>query len=143
MKKTLFLTGVALFFVCLSFSAEAGTAKFPVEVSIESSARYLKDTEVFIINLKSTPVTVGFAYYGNDGVKATCSPIPPSITIGGNDTWTLRVGGCFAVAIPMPPLNLVTIGEITSPPRSVSVYWRIYDVSGEKDVLMDHGKELP
>ncbi len=143
MKKMLFSTGLVFFLICLVYSADAGTVKFPVEVSIDSSARYLTDTEMFVINLKTTPVTITFAYYNNGGVKGTCSPIPPSITIQGNDTWTMRVGGCFAVAIPMSPFNLVGIGEITAPSRSVSVYWRLYDVSGSKDALLDHGKELP
>jgi hypothetical protein len=113
-----------------------------VEVSIDTGAHYLTNTEIFVINLKSTPVNVSFRYYNNSGVLGSC-PIPATITIPGNDTWTLSVGGCFAVAIPMPAVNLVGIGRIIAPMDSVSVYWRIYDVSGEKPVLMDHGKEAP
>jgi hypothetical protein len=116
------------------------SVRFPVEVSINTNARYLVDTEICVINLKSTPVTVSFTYYNNDGAKGSC-PIPASIEIKGNDTWTHRVGGCFAVAIPMPAFHLTGIGEISAPTKSVGVYWRIYDVSGEQDLLLDNGKE--
>ncbi len=142
-RMALFLLGMGFIVICSGYGAEAGTVKFPVEVSINSSAHYLTDTEMFVMNLKSTPVTITFDYYSNNGVKTTCSPIPPSITIQGNESWTLRVGGCFAVALPMPPVSLVGIGEITAPSKSVNVYWRIYNVSGEQDLLLDHGKESP
>jgi hypothetical protein len=142
--RTMFsIVGIGfLIFFGICQSVEAGTAKFPVEVSIDASANYLIDTEIFVINLKSTPVNISFGYYNNEGLKGSC-PIPASFTIQGNDTWTFPVGGCFAVAIPMTPFHLVGIGEITAPARSVSVYWRIYDVSRDNDLLMDHGKESP
>lgn len=131
-----------LIFFGICQSVEAGTVRFPVEVSIDAGAVYLIDTEICVINLKTTPVNISFKYYHNNGSKGGC-PIPDSITIQGNDTWTFPVGGCFAVAIPMPPFHLVGIGEITAPSKSVSVYWRIYDLSGANDLLMDHGKESP
>lgn len=142
-KKRLVPVGVILFSLFLiGGAAEAASVRFPVEVSINASARYLTDTEIFVINLKSTPVTISFGYYNNSGVKGSC-PIPPTTTIPGNDTWTFRVGGCFAVAIPMPAFDLVGIGEISAPSKSISVYWRIYDVLETPYVLMDHGKESP
>ena len=128
--------------MCLGASTRTVAVRFPVEVSINTNARYLVNTEIHVINLKSTPVTISFGYYNNDGAKGSC-PIPASITMNGNDTWTHSVGGCFAVAIPMPAFHLIGIGEITAPTKSVSVYWRIYDVSGDQDLLLDHGKESP
>jgi hypothetical protein len=143
MVRGMALLAACVCLLCLGGFASAETVKFPVEVSIDMHATYLTDTEICVINLKTTPVKVLFGYYNNSGAKASCAPIPPSITIQGNDTWTMRVGGCFAVANPMPALNLVGIGKISAPTDSVSVYWRIYDLSDGKNVLLDHGKESP
>jgi hypothetical protein len=142
-KKMLVLIGVISFTLFLiNGAAGAASVRFPFEMSIDSNAHYLIDTEIFVINLKNTPVSISFGLYSHDGVKGSC-PIPPSITIKANGAWSFRVGGCFAVAIPMPPVDVVGIGEISASSKSVSVYWRIYDVSETPYVLLDHGKESP
>ena len=142
MRKWFILFVAALGLLSLGAITRSAVVRFPVEVSINASAHYLIDTEICIINLKNAPVTITFGYYNSDGAKGSC-PIPATITINPNDTWTHRVGGCFAVAIPMNAFHLVGIGEISAPTKSVGVYWRIYDVSGNQDLLLDHGKESP
>jgi hypothetical protein len=139
-----FISMGLVFFLLLGIgvTAEAASAKFPVEVSFAAGSQTLIDTEIYVINLKNTQVKISFSYYGNNGTKGNC-PIPPSITIEANDTWSFRVGGCFAASASAPPFTLLGIGEISTASKSVGVYWRIYDVSGDKDLLLDHGKESP
>jgi hypothetical protein len=135
--------GLVLFlFLGIGVTAEAASARFPVEVSLAAGSQTLIDTEIYVINLKNTEVAISFAYYGNDGTKGSC-PIPPSIKIKAYDTWSFRVGGCFAASVSAPAFTLLGIGEISAASKSVSVYWRIYDVTGGKDLLLDHGKESP
>lgn len=142
MKRFILLFMGCFFILHFASPLEAGTVRFPVEVRISTGAEYLVDTEIFVINLKNNPVTFSFKYYNHLGERGSC-PYPESITLEGNQTWSFSLGGCFAVAIPMPAFNWIGFGEITAPSKRISVYWRIYDVSGKENILLDHGKETP
>ena len=141
-KMTLATMFWLLFFFSAVISAEAGASRFPVEVKWDAAGHFLSNTEIFIINLKTTPVDISFVFVSKDGVKLNCGVMPSPVTIEGNHTRTLSPSGCFAIAIGVP-LDFVGFGQITAPSKSVSIYWRIYDERVSPPELIDHGKEAP
>jgi hypothetical protein len=143
MKKMTFSSLFILFLILsVTILAEAGTARFPVQIKWDASARGLVTTDIFILNLKNTPVDVYFAFYNEDGVKVNCSVMTWPITIPSNSTQHISPSGCFAIALGYP-LDFEGIGLISASSNSISIYWRIYDQRVTPYELIDHGKEIP
>jgi len=142
MKKIAVSTLFTLFLV-LSFAilAEAGTARFPVLVKWDDSGRGQAYTDIYIVNLKGTPVTVDLDLYSSDGTKNSCG-VMPAITVPANGTRHISPSGCFAIAMGVP-LNFDGIGRISASSNNISIYWRIYDETVSPPELIDHGKEIP
>ncbi len=117
----------------------ATSVRFPVEVNWDKQAVSHARTEILIVNLKSTDVSVSFAFYSHDGIKLACTVMPSPITVNGNSTYMIGPSGCFAIALGAA-LDFNGFAEISAPSKSVNIFWRIY---GENDELIDHGKESP
>ena len=132
-----------MIFLILSIAilAEAGTARFPVEVKWDASGRGLVETDIYLVNLKGTPVNVSLTLYKNDGTKTGCG-VMGTITVPANGTRHISPSGCFAIAMGIP-LDFEGIGQINASSNSIAIYWRIYDVTASPPELIDHGKELP
>ncbi len=132
-----------LFFISsAAFLAEAGTARFPVQVKWDTLARSLASTDILIVNLKTVPIAITFAFYNEDGTHLGCSVMPSTLTVPANGTRFISPSGCFAIAIGAA-LDFEGIGQINAPSNSVSVFWRIYDDRVSPPELIDHGKEVP
>jgi hypothetical protein len=143
MKK---IVGSSLFtvFLVLSFVvlAEAATVKFPVVVKWDTSGHMQVSTDILLLNLTSAPVTVDLDLFTKDGTKLTCGVMAP-LTIPANGTRHISPAGCFAIAMGVA-LDFEGIGLIKKAPAdSLSIYWRIYDVTVSPHELIDHGKESP
>ena len=100
-----------------------------------------KSTDIFLVNMQGTPVTVDLDLYDDDGTKSSCGVMAP-ITIPGNGTRHISPSGCFAIAIGAP-LNFDGIGKIKASSNSIRIYWRIYDETVSPHQLIDHGRETP
>jgi hypothetical protein len=58
-KKMTFSTLFTLFLILsIAILAEAGTARFPVEVKWDASGHGRVNTDIYLVNLKGTPVNV-------------------------------------------------------------------------------------
>jgi len=142
MKKMTFSTLFTLFLILsVAVVTEAGTARFPAEVKWDALGHGQVNTDIYLVNLKGTPVDVSLTLYGNDGSKSSCS-VMPTITIPANGTQHISPSGCFAIALGFP-LDFEGIGQINTSSNTISIYWRIYDVTVSPPELIDHGKELP
>jgi hypothetical protein len=142
MKKMTFPALLTLFLILsIAVLAEAGTARFPVEVKWNASGRGQVNTEIYLINLKGTPVSVSLTLYEKGGTKLGCS-VMPTITIPANGTQIISPSGCFAIAVGVP-LDFEGIGQIDASSNTIGIYWRIYDVTVSPPELIDQGKELP
>jgi len=142
MKKMTFSTLFTLFLILsVAVLAEAGTARFPAAVKWDASGRGLVNTDIYLVNLKGTPVNVSLTLYEEDGTKTGCA-VMGTITIPGNGTRHISPSGCFAIAIGFP-LDFEGAGQINASSNTIAVYWRIYDVTVSPPELIDHGKELP
>lgn len=143
MKKILSSSLLTLVFILsVAILAEAGTSRFPIEVKWDAAAHGLASTDILIVNLKTTPVYISFAFYSEDGTKLGCTVMPSTITVPANGTQHLSPAGCFAIALGSA-LDFEGIGQINAPSNSVSIYWRIYDERVSPHELIDHGKEVP
>ena len=142
MKKMTFSTLFTLSLILsITILAEAGTARFPVEVKWNASGHAQVSTDIYLANLKGTAVDVSLTLYGNDGTQFSCSVVP-TITIPANGTHHISPSGCFAIAAGVP-LDFEGIGQINASSNTIGIYWRIYDVTVSPPELIDHGKELP
>ena len=142
MKKIAFSTMLALFLILSTgILAEAGTARFPVAVKWDTLAHGQVSTDIYIINLKNTPVSVDLDLYNKDGILSGCG-VMATITIPANGTKHISPSGCFAIALGYP-LNFDGIGQINASSNNISIYWRIYDETVSPHELIDHGKEIP
>ncbi len=120
-KKMLVPIGVILFSLFLiNGTAGAASVRFPVEVSINASARYLTDTEIFVINLRSTPVTISFGYYNNGGIKGSC-PIPPRRRLRVMTPGPSGSGGVLPLLSRCRPLIWLALGRFRRP-QSLSAF---------------------
>ena len=77
MKKMTFSTLFTLVLILsIAILAEAGTARFPVEVKWNASGHGQVCTDIYLVNLKGTPVTASLTLYKNDGTKIElCSDV--------------------------------------------------------------------
>jgi hypothetical protein len=142
MKKTGFLSLFILFLILsIAILAEAGTSRFPVQVQWDASGRGLVNTDIYLVNLKGTPVNVSLTLYEDDGTKTGCG-VMGTITIPANGTHHISPSGCFAIAMGIP-LDFEGIGQINASSNSIGIYWRIYDQRATPYELIDHGKEVP
>jgi hypothetical protein len=146
MKKIVCSSLISVFLVLslVALAEAARTAKFPVVVKWDASGLYQATTDILLINLTGSPVTVDLDLYTEDGVRLTCG-VMPAVTIPANGTRHISPAGCFAIAIGHP-LDLDGIGVIKlitrgAPANALSIYWRIYDESVSPHELIDHGKE--
>jgi hypothetical protein len=141
-KKIQFSALITLFLILSTgILAEAGTARFPVVVKWDASARVLAYSNIYIVNLKGTPVDIDLDLYKEDGTLIGCSPYPPTITIPANGTKRLDPSGCFAITLGVP-LTLSGSGKITSSSNGIAIYWRIYDQTVTPTLILD-GREIP
>jgi len=120
-------------------SSATGTARFPVAVKWNASGQVQVSTDIYIVNLKGTPVSVDLDLYTGDGALSGCG-VMPAITIPANGTRHINPSGCFAIALGVP-LNFDGIGQINASSNYISIYWRIYDETVSPRELIDHGKE--
>jgi hypothetical protein len=122
-------------------SSATGTARFPVVVKWNTSGQVQVSTDIYIVNLKGTPVSVDLDLYAGDGTLSGCG-VMPTITIPANGTQHINPSGCFAIALRVP-LNFDGTGQINASSNHISIYWRIYDETVSPHELIDHGKETP
>jgi hypothetical protein len=142
MKKIAFSTlFILLLILSAGISAEAGTARFPVVVKWDASGQGQVFTDIYLVNLRGTPVSVDLDLYSGDGTMSGCG-VMPTITIPANGTHHISPSGCFAIALGVP-LNFDGIGQINASSNNISIYWRIYDETVLPHELIDHGKETP
>jgi hypothetical protein len=142
MKKMTFSTLFTLFLILsVAVVTEAGTARFPAQVKWNASGHGQVNTDIYLVNLKGTPVNVSLTLYEDDGTKTGCA-IMGTITIPANGTHHISPSGCFAIAMGIP-LDFEGIGQINASSNTIAIYWRIYDVTVSPPELIDHGKELP
>ncbi len=144
MMKKIAISSLFTLILILSFVilAEAATARFPVVVKWDTSGHSQVSTDIFLLNLTSSPVNVDLDLYTKDGTKLTCG-VMPVVTIPANGTRHISPSGCFAIAIGVA-LDFEGIGLIRKAPlNAISIYWRIYDETVIPHELIDHGKETP
>lgn len=142
MKKIALSVLLTLFVILLTgILAEAGTARFPIAVKWNTSGTSQVSTDIYIINLKSTPVTVDLDLYDKNGTLSSCG-VMLAITIPANGTRHINPSGCFAIALGVS-LDFDGTGQITASSNNISIYWRIYDETISPHELIDHGKENP
>lgn len=142
MKKIAFSALVTLFLILSTgILAEAGSARFPVVVKWDAAAHGQVYTDIYIVNLKGTAVTVDLDLYTGGGVLSGCG-VMATITIPANGARHIGPSGCFAIALGYP-LNFDGIGQINASSNNISIYWRIYDQTVSPHELIDHGKETP
>ena len=122
-------------------SGSAGTARFPVAVKWDAAAHSQASTDIYVVNMASTPVSVDLDLYAGDGTLSTCG-VMTAITIPANGTHHISPSGCFAIALGAA-LNFDGTGQINSSSNNIRVYWRIYDETVSPHALIDQGKETP
>ena len=142
MKKIAFSTLLTLLFILSTgILAEAGTARFPVVVKWNDLGKMQVSTDIFLLNLKDTPVSVDLDLYTDDGTRLSCG-VMPIITIPANGTHHIGPSGCFAIALGQA-LDFEGIGKLKTSSNSIRIYWRIYDETVSPPELIDHGEVTP
>ena len=144
MKKIAFSTMLVLFLILSTgILAEAFTARFPAAVKWNTSAQSQVSTDIYLVNLQGSSVSVHLDLYnGNGTLSSSCGVMPPTISIPAYGTQHIDPSGCYAITTGVA-LNFDGSGVITTSSNNISIYWRIYDVTVSPRELIDHGKETP